>query len=72
MSDFDPFVYLDAAAAALDLPIPPAKREAVTGQPGAPGAAQAAALNTASSCAIHCVLAPAVAKLASKLLRSST
>jgi hypothetical protein len=29
MSAFDPFAYLDAASAALDLPIPAAHREAV-------------------------------------------
>lgn len=29
MSTFDPYAYLDAAAAALDLPIPAAHRDAV-------------------------------------------
>jgi hypothetical protein len=29
VSAFDPFAYLDAASAALELPIPPAHREAV-------------------------------------------
>lgn len=28
---FDPCAYLDAAAAALDLPVPPERREAVAG-----------------------------------------